>query len=163
MALVDLGQTSRGRRRSDSRSLLYSLEEADNGAVRVIWAGQSDYSASELLQTVRVDNADARKEAEDFLMSLLSDGAVPKASVEEEAKAAKISTGTLRRAKTSLGVIAERENQIGAREALDAGYGNCLLEKKWAVVFNPMMFNMLKEEIVSILNSPGAIDGRNPA
>jgi hypothetical protein len=95
------------------KSLLYSLEEADNGAVRVIWAGESEYSASELLQTVRVDRADARREAEDFLVSLLSDGPVPKASVEEEAKAANISPGTLRRAKTSLGVITARENQVG--------------------------------------------------
>jgi AAA domain len=95
------------------KSLLYGLEEADNGAVRVIWAGESEYSASELLQTVRVDNADARREAEDFLKSLLSDGAVPKATVEEEAKAANISNGTLRRAKTSLGVDAARENEVG--------------------------------------------------
>jgi AAA domain len=95
------------------KSLLYDLEEADNGAVRVIWAGESEYSASELLQSVRVDRADARRETEDFIEILLSDGPVPKATVEEEAKAANISTGTLRRAKTSLGVIAERENQVG--------------------------------------------------
>jgi hypothetical protein len=38
-----------------------------------------------------------------------------------------------------------------------------LLEKKWAVVFNPMMFNVLKVEGMSTLNSPEAIDGRNPA
>jgi hypothetical protein len=95
------------------KSLLYGLEEAANGAVRVIWAGKSDYSASELLKSVRVDNADARREAEDFLAALLSDGAVPKATVEEEAKAANISPGTLRRAKISLGVIAARENQVG--------------------------------------------------
>jgi hypothetical protein len=101
------------------KSLLYGLEEADNGAVRVIWAGASDYLASELLQSARVDRADARREAEDFLAALLSDGAVPKASVEEEAKAANISTGTLRRAKTSLGVDASRENEVGGER--DAG------------------------------------------
>jgi len=95
------------------KSLLYGLEEADNGAVRVIWAGESEYSASELLQSVRVDRADARREAEAFLETLLADGPVPKATVEEEAKAANISPGTVRRAKTSLGVIAERENQVG--------------------------------------------------
>jgi hypothetical protein len=95
------------------KSLLYSLEEADNGAVTVIWAGESEYSASELLQAVRVDRADARREAEDFLETLLSDGSVPKVGVEEEARAANISPGTLRRAKTSLGVITARENQVG--------------------------------------------------
>jgi hypothetical protein len=95
------------------KSLIYTLREADNGAVRVIWAGESEYSASELLRTVRVDRADARREAEDFLEILLSDGSVPKATVEEEAKAANISPGTLRRAKSSLGVIVERENEVG--------------------------------------------------
>jgi hypothetical protein len=95
------------------KSLTYTLEEADNGAVRVIWAGQSDYSASQLLQTVRVDRADALREAEDFLAALLSDGPVPKAVVDEEAKAANISPGTLRRAKTTLGVVPARENQVG--------------------------------------------------
>jgi AAA domain len=95
------------------KGLIYTLEEADNGAVRVIWAGESEYSASELLQPVRVDRADARREAEDFLAALLSDGPVPKEIVEEVARAANISPGTLRRAKTSLGVIAERENEVG--------------------------------------------------
>jgi hypothetical protein len=95
------------------KSLIYTLEEADNGAVRVIWAGESEYSASELLQSVRVERADARREAEDFLETLLPDGPVPKAVVEEEAKAANISPSTLRRAKTSLGVVAARENQLG--------------------------------------------------
>lgn len=51
-------------------------------------------------------------------------------------------------------VVAERESGM-----LDIG----LLEKKWAVVFNPMMFNVLKVEGMSTLNSPEAIDGRNPA
>jgi hypothetical protein len=95
------------------KGLLYALEEADNGAVRVLWAGESEYSASELLQSVRVDKADAGREAEVFLESLLSDGPVPKATVEEEASAANISNGTLRRAKTSLGVITARENEVG--------------------------------------------------
>jgi hypothetical protein len=95
------------------KSLHYTLEEAENGAVRVIWAGESEYSASELLQSVRVDRADARREAEDFLAALLSDGPVSKATVEEEAKDANISPGTLRRAKTSLGVDAARENEVG--------------------------------------------------
>jgi hypothetical protein len=95
------------------KSLIYTLEEADNGAVKVLWAGESEYSASDLLQSVRVDRADALREAENFLAALLADSPVPKATVEEEAKAANISPGTLRRAKTSLGVIAERENEIG--------------------------------------------------
>jgi hypothetical protein len=100
------------------KSLLYGLEEADNGAVRVIWAGESEYSASELLQTVRADRAYARRDAEDFLAALLSDGPVPKASVEEEARAANISNGTLRRAKASLGVDAARENQVGGERGV---------------------------------------------
>ena len=100
------------------RSLIYTLEEAANGAVRVVWVGESDYSASELLQSVRPDRADARREAEAFLMSLLSDGPVPKAQVEEEARAANISDSTLRRAKSSLGVIPERENEVGGERGM---------------------------------------------
>src|SRR5215216_3712985 len=95
------------------KSLLYTLEEAPNGAVRVVWAGESEYSASELLQSVQPDRADTRREAQDFLVSVLSGGPVPKAQVEEEARAANISDSTLRRAKTSLGVIPERENAVG--------------------------------------------------
>src|SRR3712207_9162193 len=102
--------------RRPPRSTLFpytTLFRSANGAVRVVWVGESDYSASELLQSVRPDRADARREAEDFLVSLLSEGPVPKAMVEEEAKAANISESTLRRAKTSLGVIPERENKVG--------------------------------------------------
>ena len=95
------------------KGLVYALEEADNGAVRVRWAGASEYSASDLLQKVRSETAAVRREAEDFLAALLSDGPVTKAAVEEEAKTANISTGTLRRAKTSLGVVAARENEVG--------------------------------------------------
>jgi hypothetical protein len=97
----------------DPKGLTYALEEADNGAVGVRWFGASAYSAFELLQKVRSDTAAVRGEAEDFLAALLSDGPVPKATVEDEARAANISTGTLRRAKISLGVIAARENQVG--------------------------------------------------
>jgi RecA-family ATPase len=100
------------------KSLIYTLEEAANGAVRVVWVGESEYSASELLQSVRPDRADARREAEAFLASLLSDGPVPKAQVEEEARAANISDGTLRRAKSSLGVIPERENEVGGERGM---------------------------------------------
>lgn len=96
------------------KGLSYALEGADNGAVRVSWSGASDYLASDLLQKrVRTDTADARREAEDFLEALLSDGPVPKATVEDEAEAANISPGTLRRAKKSLRVISARENEVG--------------------------------------------------
>jgi hypothetical protein len=50
-----------------------------------------------------------------------------------------------------------------AREALDAGYGNYLLERKQAAVFNSMMFKALKEEVVSTLNRSGATDDQDLA
>jgi hypothetical protein len=146
------------------RSLIYTLEEAANGAVRVVWVGESEYSASELLQSVRPDRADARREAEAFLVSLLSDDPVPKTQVEEEARAANISDSTLRRAKSSLGVIPERERTRSvAREAWDAGCGGSPPQKHRMKVFSSKMFNALRDEAVDTLNGPGAMNCRNLA
>ena len=92
------------------KSLLYRLEEADNGAVRVVWAGESELSAGDLLQTSNGAEAEGRTEAEYFLSSLLADGPVPSATVLEDAKAAGITESTLRRAKKNLGITPRREN-----------------------------------------------------
>ena len=92
------------------KSLLYTLEEADNGAVKVVWSGESELSAGDLLQTSNGAEAEARTEAEYFLSSLLADGPVPAATILEEAKAAGITESTLRRAKKNLGITPKREN-----------------------------------------------------
>jgi hypothetical protein len=97
------------------KSLSYGLEEADNGAVRVAWFGESGLSASDLLGAPGESEPGARGEAEDFLRSLLAGGPVPSDEIFGAAKAARISNSTLRRAKDSLGVGAFRENVPGGK------------------------------------------------
>ena len=97
------------------KSLLYRLEEADNGAVEVVWTGETGLSAGDLLQTPNGAESEARTEAEDFLTSLLADGPVPSEEVFRESKEAGISTSTLRRAKKNLGISPERENESGGK------------------------------------------------
>jgi hypothetical protein len=97
------------------KSLSYGLEEAENGAVRVAWFGESGLSASDLLGVPGESEPGARGEAEDFLRSLLVEGPVPSDEIFGAAKAARISNSTLRRAKDSLGVGAVRENVPGGK------------------------------------------------
>jgi hypothetical protein len=97
-------------------SLMFGLEEAESGSVRVNWLGQSEVSASQLLATPRdEEQADARGEAVEFLNDVLADGPVPAAQVKEESEDAGITDITLRRAKKSLGVLAYRENAAGEK------------------------------------------------
>lgn len=97
------------------KSLSYGLEEAENGAVKVAWSGQSDLSAADLLGPSEGAEPGARGEAEGFLRSLLADGPIPSEKIFEAAKAARISNSTLRRAKERLGVGADRENVPGGK------------------------------------------------
>jgi putative DNA primase/helicase len=95
-------------------SLMYQLEEADTGSVRVDWLGQSEVSASQLLATPRdEEQADARGEAVEFLNDVLCDGPVAASQVKEESEDAGITDITLRRAKKSIGILAYRENVAG--------------------------------------------------
>lgn len=97
-------------------SLMYQLEEADTGSVRVDWLGQSEVSASQLLATPRdEEQADARGEAVEFLNDVLCDGPVAASQVKEESEDAGITDITLRRAKKSLGILAYRENVAGEK------------------------------------------------
>jgi hypothetical protein len=100
------------------KSLMFTLEEAENGAVRVNWLGESEVSAHQLLATPREEeHADARGEAVEFLNDTLADGPVPASDIIEDAEDAGISEKTLRRAKKLLGVIAYREGEAGKRGA----------------------------------------------
>ena len=95
-------------------SLAFTLEEADNGAVRVNWCGQSDLSAAELLGVSRADeHPSALEDAKEFLQELLAEGPVPKQGVEEAAEGAGISMRTAKRAKEELGVVSRREGETG--------------------------------------------------
>lgn len=95
-------------------SLAFTLEEADNGAVRVVWQGGTDLDAAKLLATSAAkEEGDASSEATEFLQDLLRDGPVFSKRVWDEARDLKISEPTLKRAKKSLGVEAVRESVAG--------------------------------------------------
>jgi hypothetical protein len=97
-------------------SLMFKLEEAESGAVRVNWLGESELSAHQLLATPREEeHADARSEAVEFLSEVLADGPVPASDIIANAEDAGISEKTLRRAKKLLGVIAYREGEAAGK------------------------------------------------
>lgn len=97
------------------QSLVFSLEEAENGSVRVRWLGSSEVSAKDLLAPAREEHADARDEAVLFLREILAGGPVPAKKVIEEADGAGIAEKTLRRAKKELGILVYRENTEGEK------------------------------------------------
>jgi hypothetical protein len=98
------------------KSLVFGLEEAESGSVRVNWLGQSEVSAKDLLATPQdQEHADARSEAVEFLNEVLADGPVAASQVKEEAEDTGISERTLARAKKTLGVISYREGETGSR------------------------------------------------
>jgi hypothetical protein len=100
------------------RSLMFTLEEAEGGAVRVNWLGESEVSARDLLATPQAqEHADARSEAVEFLNDVLADGPVPASDIIRDAEDAGIAEKTLRRAKKLLGVVADREGEAGKRGA----------------------------------------------
>jgi hypothetical protein len=79
------------------KSLMFTLEEADSGAVCVNWLGESEVSAKELLATPQdQEHAEARSEAVEFLNAVLSDGPISASQVKEEAEDAGISSARLR-------------------------------------------------------------------
>ncbi len=97
-------------------SLMFGLEEAESGSVRVNWLGQSEVSAKDLLATPQdQEHADARSEAVEFLNDVLIDGPVAASQIKEEAEDAAISERTLARAKKTLGIISYREGETGSR------------------------------------------------
>jgi RecA-family ATPase len=97
-------------------SLMFGLEEAESGCVRVNWLGQSEVSAKDILATPQdQEHADARSEAVEFLNDLLADGPVAASQIKEEAEDAAISERTLARAKKTLGVMSYREGETGSR------------------------------------------------
>jgi hypothetical protein len=93
-------------------SLSYRIEEADNGVGRVVWGGESAYSADQLVNQ-RGDEAPAQSEAVTFLKALLANGPVPAKQAESEAREAGISPRTLDRARKHLGVRAEKTGGLG--------------------------------------------------
>ncbi len=96
-------------------SLAFTLQQADNGAVRVDWRGETSLSAGDLLATPRDDNSSALELAQEFLTELLAEGPVPHREVVDAAEQAGISMRTARRAKQELGVRSVAVREAGER------------------------------------------------
>jgi hypothetical protein len=129
------------------QSLMFGLEEAQNGSVRVNWLGQSEVSAKDLLATPQdQEHADARGEAVEFLNEVLADGPVAASKVKEEAEDAGIKERTLARAKKALGVISYREGEAGER-----GKGQWL----WKLPVVDLIDGDIKDATVPIKDAKG--------
>jgi hypothetical protein len=97
-------------------SLMFGLEEAESGSVKLEWLGRSEVSAKDLLATPQDrEHSDARSEAVEFLEDILAEGPISSSQVKKEAEEAGISERTLARGKKSVGVIAFREGESGGR------------------------------------------------
>lgn len=79
------------------------------------WGGESDVTASELLEASQGRDSTKLERAEEFLRGCLAGGPVPATVVEVQAKEASISRRTLRRAKRSLGIASKRLGIPGRR------------------------------------------------
>jgi hypothetical protein len=95
-------------------SLVFSLSSTESGAVRVDWKGETPLDASALLSApTDHEERSALSEAQEFLREVLAGGAVPAKVAQEEARGAGIAERTLKRARSGLGVVAEREGEPG--------------------------------------------------
>lgn len=91
-------------------SLVFGLEEAPSGAVRVAYKGESTHSADTLLSApTDPEERSALDEATEFLQDALGRGPMHSKSVKKEAYDADIRERTLKRAKAALGVRSVKE------------------------------------------------------
>ncbi len=97
-------------------SLVFTLSEAENGAVRVDWKGESNLDASALLSApTDHEERSTLTEAQNFLREILEDGSEGVADIKRQANEAGLSWRTVERAKAALGARAEREGESGKR------------------------------------------------
>jgi hypothetical protein len=92
-------------------SLTFALVESDNGSARVDWRGETPLSAAALL-AAPADPAErsALEEAMEFLRDELASGPVWSEQVKEDADAADIAVGTLKRAKSKLRIRSKKQS-----------------------------------------------------
>src|SRR5215217_605239 len=91
-------------------SLVFTVEMAPNGAARVLWCGQSELNASQILRAPPdEEEKSALCEAKEFLLSELRGGPMAARQVKKNAVEADVSERTLKRAKAALGVISTKE------------------------------------------------------
>ena len=120
------GKNNVGR---EQPGLVFEIEERDTSsgirAPAIRWTGKSvSMTADEALAAVSggVEEHGALAEAKNFLIDLLTAGPLPRKELEKAADGAGISDKTLRRAKTALGVVAERTGGLPGRAN---GHGGC--------------------------------------
>jgi len=92
-------------------SIAYQLESVPGTDVaRVRWIGESRHQADHLLEPAATDEERGqRSEAEDFLISSLTDGSMEVRDLQRQAKDAAIAWRTIERAKSKLGIESRRE------------------------------------------------------
>src|SRR5215212_9582261 len=91
-------------------SLVFTLETAPNGAARVLWCGQSELNASQILRAPPdEEEKSALSEAKEFLLDELKDSPMAAKQVKKNAWAGDISERTLKRAKGDLVVKSTKE------------------------------------------------------
>ena len=95
-------------------SLGFALDTADNGALRIGWTGPSAHTAETLLAAPRDDEDRGElQEAMDVLREILATGPMPARDATAEARKAGVSTRTLDRAKSALGVKSRKQGFSG--------------------------------------------------
>ena len=136
-------------------SLVFGLEPAENGAVRVSWKGESTLDASALLSApTDPEERSVLQEAKDLLRDVLSEGLVPASEVKQEARSADISERTLKTAKRELGVVTRREGEAGKR-----GGGRWV----WELPPAPACIKGAKSEGLHPKSGSDRTDAENPA
>lgn len=96
-------------------SLVYSLVEAKNGAVEVVWEGVSDRTADDLLGTETNHNTSRTEDAIHFLKEVLGSGPVQADRIQAAANAEGISPKVLRTAREKLGIKPKKFGKPGAK------------------------------------------------
>jgi hypothetical protein len=97
-------------------SLAFRLEDvASLGVARVVWEGQSRWSAGALLRAAEEGEAEssALAEARSWLRAALADGPRPAKEIEQEGSARGIARRTLELARKAEGVVARKERTRG--------------------------------------------------
>lgn len=91
-------------------TMVYRLTGPADGAAHIDWQGTSSIRAAELLvEPVTREEAEARSDAEAFILTYFDDtGAVDAGTIEADAKKRGIARTTLFRAKTRLGITSEK-------------------------------------------------------
>jgi len=96
------------------RSFVYRVEVDESRDVsRILWHGETDFKASDLLQETQRSKSPALLEATDFLRDILAGGPKAVVWIKAQAKEAGIEARTLRRAKEEFCVESIKRGRPG--------------------------------------------------